>query len=464
MKSEVLHSSHEQANFAVEAPRWLLLILLVYAPLAYGCTDAESIHRLEIGIGVVLGLWLVSSVAFRRLPRVHPVCAGCLALILLQGWWMTFNAHFRYSDESALFLSQASPVSWLPGAVDRATAGAMMIRLTCLAGVTCFVSDLAARSEWRNRIWWTVGLTGGAFVLLALLQRVTDAPSIFWGNVPTTSSSFGTFIYHGNAGSFINLVLPWIAGLAVIAITEPAAHGARALWLSSLFLCVAGAFVNVSRAGAAVTGLLLGIFLFFEGRRLADRVWLPEARVLLTYVGAVIVFLGGLVMFAGWESPSQKWALLQSQLNSENPRLLALQACWRMIADAGIWGLGPGTFAIAFPHYTQFLGDSIAGTWRYAHQDYAQMVIEWGWVGTLAPALLFLGGIHRCFAVPRRGDRKLPENDRLLSFCIGLALVGVALHALVDFPLQITSLQFYVAVYLGLAWGPDWLGGIDDGG
>jgi hypothetical protein len=33
------------------------------------------------------------------------------------------------------------------------------------------------------------------------------------------------------------------------------------------------------------------------------------------------------------------------------------------------------------------------------------------------------------------------------------ALAGVSLHAFVDFPLQISSLQLYAVVIVGLGWG-----------
>ena len=229
---------------------------------------------------------------------------------------------------------------------------------------------------------------------------------------------------------------------------------ARAIWLPGFFVCAAGAFVNLSRSATAVSILLCGILLAWQFKGSPRDELLPPRKLRLLYAALMIVVLVCLVAFSGWERPAQKWSMMESQLNSSNKRLVSTQVCLRMIPDAGWHGFGPGTFRLVFPHYTGVLGGEIPGIWRYAHDDYLQTLIEWGWLGAVPWAVLFFGAIVKLFSNWRK-KRALGTSDRVLLFTSGLALAGVALHAVVDFPLQIVSLQLYAATYAGFGWGSD---------
>jgi O-antigen ligase len=287
-------------------------------------------------------------------------------------------------------------------------------------------------------------IAGTSVVLFGIVQKIAGKPLLQFENARAGSLYFATYFYHGNAGAFINLVLPLVAGLAAVASRRSAK--ARTVLIPCAVICVAGAFTNASRAAAVVTLLLLGALAVWQ-----FRVWRRALLAMPRKAAAIYIALAliGLAVLVVAMLPTGRWARLAGQINAENPRWVSTQVLLRMLPNAGAWGLGPGTFALAFPLYTRELGTSIRGVWRFAHQDYLQTLIEWGWVGASVWAVLFFGGMIRCFHLCRR----MRSAENTLLFTTGLALAGVALHALVDFPLQIASLQLYVAVYVGLGWG-----------
>lgn len=432
----------------IDAPRWLLLVTLIYAPWAYGCTVRWAIDLLDILMAVIVGTWLLGCAARRQRPPLAPVLLVGVLILFGLGWGMAANAHLRHDVARPAFEPVAPLVAMLPGSVDRSASVVAMWRISGLLGILLFVADFSKRPEWRKRLWWTIAGTGTSIVFLGLLQRASGIPLLFPHMDRGHATFFGTYFYHGNAGSFINLILPAVAGLLLLSLRKAVDNLGRLLWVPATLLAVAGALLCNSRAAAAIAMLLCAALLgwgVWRGRLILAR---REAWI---YAGVVLGVAVAAVAAIGPEATLNKWRQFGSQLNAENPRLLAASAAWQMFGDAGPFGFGPGTFALAFPHYTGFLGDAIRGVWRYAHQDYLQTAVEWGWVGATLWAVLFAGGWRGALFAAGRAD--LAHEDRTLSFVATVALSGVALHALVDFPLQIASLQLYVAVYLGLGWG-----------
>lgn len=439
-------------RLVVESARWLFLLALVAAPWVYGSTPAWAISALVSLLAVILVLWL-GGCALRRLePAVHPVLLRCSLCLLAGGWAMALNPHFKDMGHYT-FAPVHGWFSWLPGTVDGATSRRMMLRVTVLLGICCFACDLSARRDWRRRVWRTIAGTGISLVLFGLLQSAFAHPIFIWNQQEMADVPyFATYYYHGNAGSFINLVLPFVAGLAVLTSRNPDAHVAKAIWLPGAFICVAGAFVNVSRSAMVITVLLCVVLLVWQFLGKSRHELLPPRRLRVAYAVLMMAAVAGLVGFSGWERPAQKWEMMESQLNSANKRLVSTKICMRMLPDAHWHGFGPGTFELVFPHYSGVDAKWIPGIWRYAHDDYLQSLLEWGWFGSLFWAVLFFGGMALLF-FNWRTRRNLGTSDHVLIFVCALALTGVALHAVVDFPLQIASLQLYTAVCVGFGWG-----------
>jgi len=434
----------------LEISRWFLLGLLVYAPWAYGATRPWAKESLAWALLALAPIFVGGLLQRHRWPRVPvPVMATTL-LLLSQGWLMTWNAWQKFDEPTFTFALIPQWLPGWPGNVDSSWCGQAMLMISGLAVALWIVCDLSAHPTWRRRFAWTIALVGTSIAVLGLLQRATDAKEIFWGNANIAGGTFfATYRYHANAGAFINLVLPFVALALIWTFREGTRGIGRTFWPLALLLVGASAFVNISRAAMSISALILMVLAVWQFGSLLQKKqkhWSVAWGIPIAIVLAVV----SLSWAFGLQRTFNKWT---SGDLLANQRLVVYETILtEMLPGTGNFGTGAGTFQITFPFYTQAVSEKIPGIWKYAHQDYLQTLLEWGWLGGGLFAILFFGGLVIGIWRLARYRRMLPFETRSLLFVALLSLGGVMLHSMGDFPLQIASLRLYAVCALGLCW------------
>ncbi len=436
--------------------QWVFFLALLFAPWAYGGTTTWSIRILDWLMLGVLSLWLVDLAICRRLPGWPRLLLLLVFALLVAGGWMVLNAGAILDSDFGVFVALPKLVRAAPGSVDYAVSADFMIRAGLLLGVVLFVFDLSQDNNALLRLCYAIGAVAGSFALLGLLQKATGAPMIFWQAPPEggpVTTFFGTFFYHANAGAFLNLVLPLTAGLALRSFTAPTGPNVRATWAAVFALTLASVAANTSRV-AQLTGVLILLALCWQlGPSLLRRLSRTERKMALSGGAAVLFTMLALAQAIRLNEPLTRWGQLSEHLPND-ARWQAARVALSILPDAGALGFGPGSFRILFPVYNNLPEHRVPGGWRFLHDDYLQTVLEWGWVGSLLWMLLFFGGIGVAIHNLRKPEaRTWSPRRRLILPLAAIALGGVAFHALVDFPLQIASIQLYAATFLGICWG-----------
>jgi O-antigen ligase len=130
-----------------------------------------------------------------------------------------------------------------------------------------------------------------------------------------------------------------------------------------------------------------------------------------------------------------------------------------MLGDRWAAGTGAGTFACAFPYYQP---PALTGLYfRYAHNDWLEYPTELGAIGTallawlvgavLWPVRVRGGQGDAPSASDGRGRHRRSTWRRYERRGIALALAGMSIHALVDFPLHIPATLLTASALAGLA-------------
>lgn len=426
-----------------------LLAAFFYAPLAFGGTTPDSVRVIDWLLLHSFFLWLLVLVIERRFPRL-PWTLWCPMLVLvLVGAFQLWNPKAVVDSAFGEIRPLAEFIPFLPGSFDASASRPVLMNLGALALGGLVLRDAFGKSRARWLLFRSVALAGFVIALVGIYQKASGAESMLWSEVRPYEGTrfFGAFRYHGNAAAFLNL--SWPAALAVYLRSRLLRPGSivASLDFCVLFLIFAAVFVNSSKAGQVIgfLGFVAAIWRFRGEFANAgtNRIGILVLALFLLGFGGVFVMPGLINVFENWNSFGEDASTLTG-------RLLAYGACLGAIHEHGLLGTGVGTFRFVFPYHTLHLEDRIPGFWYYAHSDWLQTVIEWGWIAFVAWAALIGGALARLWIRCREASRREQVE---LSASVGLlALVLVLVHALVDFPLQIPSLQWLFVFYLALGW------------
>ncbi len=473
---------------------WLILLMVVFGPWAFGATDDWAVRVLNAG-GFALGILLAIKLTIRltsgyRPPRWETAedCSSkgkkVIWLLIVLTWAIplycllaALNARGNYRPELGGFEYRQN-IAWLPASLD---SSATWFVFWCALALVCSfwaVRDwLLGKSRedalrlkqhsdrfgagaggfppdrWRT-LFWILTFSGGLLGLEGMVQRLANSPKLLFLVLPsihqTADTQFGPYAYRSNAAQYFNLLWPPVLGFW---------YGQGEKWRSGrirryaplvcVIIMAACPIISTSRGGAIIAVgqcFLAGLVLLIgpwrhRGQSAADGTSLKtpsSAQPVWRQVRLALVFLGAslLLGFAlGWGTLKPRMERFQEGYAF---RERMYQNALPMAVDYPVYGIGPGAFVDVFQLYRE----STSTYWPpELHNDWLETRISFGWVGSTIILLALLAVGLRWF-VP--GEVEGPLSFTALLW---LSLGGCLVHARFDFPFQV-----YSVVFLFLLW------------
>jgi hypothetical protein len=427
------------------ASTFFMVVALFYAPLAYGCTRPEMLPPLYVLLLACLVTGIASFMADGAWPALPKLPSICMAGILIQGWWLTWQPTFPAlaSPESS------SLVDTTLENIRRLSFDSMLLTTACL-GAFFVLCGLLSQPCLRRFILLAAATSGVLICLIGDALKLTGEPLMryFWNAPDIYWNDFAFYRYQGNAGAFLNLVWPLILVFTRRAYTPTNRVSRKIFWMIASLACAGGLFLNASKS-ALVIGLLILPWPF-----LTRLLRMKTRNFALLGAFALLVIVSALLASARLVEGTafQRMTNANEVSASFGGRVGAYRQFINAVPQVGLVGVGPGLFQLAFPYQTSPLGNITVGLREYAHEDYLQTVLEWGWLGTLWWTLLVAGGLYQAFKTHAQRELFASKTERHLLLAGIVGVLGTLAESLIDFPLQIASIRLFFMVLLALCW------------
>jgi len=441
----------------------VLALLIVGVTLAFGGVQPIAYSLMEVVLFLAV-LALLLKQTGRGEVRLHlpvwPVLfvfLVILQLVPLPVGLVGALSPARLADVKAGALL-AGPPAWTTLSVyPHDTLLNLMRWLAYIAGFVLAAQVFDAR-QGRSLLLRALILLGCFEAGYGIVQYTTGWQKIFtFTKKYDLEEATGTFINRNHFAGLLELTLPLVLAAAFYSFQiwsrrrrmshggrlpeEESSAGFQALfYLFLLVLMVVAVIFSRSRMGILVTVFSIVFLAVLAQLKIRRKVWMLGVFVFLACVLAYGVWIGLNPVLARFEA-------------MRDPAFLQIEgrvAIWRdgvrMIRDYPLTGTGLGTFAVAFRRYQTGRVERLVD---HTHNDFLEVASDTGLPGALLlflPIFYLLGKMVVSFLSDARGYRRA-----VLLGCIGSTL-GLLIHSLTDFNLQIPSNALIFSVILGTGY------------
>jgi tetratricopeptide (TPR) repeat protein len=428
-------SDHSRWWLAAEAA---LALALFVTPWSLGGAPWWALW-LVVGLGgAALLLWTIGAARNHRRWRFHPVLLFPLAGVTVAGLQLVPlpPALLSVLSPPAAELRDFALVplgleGWRPVSLDPPATARALARLIGLGSMLFVALELARLSETRWRLLALQALAGVSIAVTGFGHLLAGAESLFGlHHFIATLNLLTPFGNTNHLAAYLAFSGTVALGLALETKSRDAAIG----WAAAAFLCGVGVFLSFSRGGI---GTFVATWVLVGAALLATRG--GGLRAVLPWV-----LIGATVLGAGLLAFEQLVARAETVSTVERLRSTKLDL-WPMLwlGEVQTWplGLGAGAFELGFSRWQTTQLDV---TFTHPENIFFQAMADWGLPLTLAFIVFGFWLVRRTWV----SVYALPLERTAL-----LAVVGLLLHDVFDFALELQALGVAASVTLGLVVG-----------
>jgi O-antigen ligase len=392
--------------------------VLLAAPLAFGAVEPWSIFALET-CGVLLLIawgykqWLTAEPKITNNVLYRPM-AAFLVLAFVQ--WATGTTAYRHVTYTHLLLY------------------ATYFMLTLVATQSL---RRASHFDWTAKV---ASYYGAAVAAFAVLQGIAPNGKLYWIWASSQGGAiYGPYVNRNHYAGLMEMLIPFPLVLAVSHFTD----GNRRIAFTAIAALMAGSIFLSGSRGGMVAFCAQMVVLTVLLVRSKHGSWRKPLML-----GAFLVLVIGFLVWVGGNEVTRRLVSIHSEARTEisgGLRLTIDRDCLRMISKRPFLGWGLGSFPIAYPQFRSFYTTFFV---NQAHNDYLQMVVEMGIAG-LAVAIWFFVLMFRQAASKLKNWGETTTGALTVAALLGC--VGILVHSLVDFNLQIPANAALFFVLCGIA-------------